>query len=243
MDERFLYEVRPLRIICIPGQERSKKPFVALLTKQEVKTYMTYGPVYRKYADPNKEMVRVTGENLDRLHHTMPENGKPNKPVSDIIPIKAVEKNEPVVETPAPVVEEKKVEEPKVIEEEELKKSNVEESTTPQNEVEASTEDIVTEEEVVEVVEEPVAQEETNDGADDEVIVEDEAVADENIDVDETDDEQVNTEETTEEVESEEETVEDTVEEAEEATTEESTQKNTHNNNNVQFNSNKKKKH
>ena len=46
MDERFLYEVRPLRPIMIPGQPGKKKPFVALLTKEEVKTYMAYGPVY-----------------------------------------------------------------------------------------------------------------------------------------------------------------------------------------------------
>ena len=238
MSERFLYEVRPMRPIHIPGQERSKKPFVALLTKEEVKEYMQYGPVYRKYADPNKEMVRVTGSNIDSLHHTMPEDGKPNRPVSDIIPLeKAVE----------PV----KVELPK--EEEEPKKSNVEESTTPVveevetvsmakediNETvettveETSTEDIVTEDVVNE--EEPDAQEDTNDSADVEESEKEEVV----------DEETSNTTEAT----VEDEVVEETTEEEssnDEETTETSDQSGENHQkqivNNVQFSS-KKKKH
>ena len=40
MEERFLYEVRPNRPIHIPGQSGIKKPFVSLLTLDEVREYI-----------------------------------------------------------------------------------------------------------------------------------------------------------------------------------------------------------
>ena len=140
--ERFLYEVRPNRPIHIPGQSGIKKPFVSLLTLDEVREYMKYGPVYRKYADPNKEMVRVTGENMNKLH-----SAADDKPVGGAVSVaeildKIAEKEAPVIKevveaepepveetveevTEEPVVEEPAVEEP-VVEEKPVKKAKTE---------------------------------------------------------------------------------------------------------------------
>lgn len=155
MNERFLYEVKPIRPTAMPSKQKTKKPFVALLTKEEVKEYMQFGAVYRKYTDPNKEMVRVTGLNIDSLHHTMPEDGKPNKPVSDIIPL---EKE---------IVEPVKVELPKE-EEDVTKKSNVEESTTP---VVNEVSEVKEEDKEVESVETTIEETSTEDIATDEVSI------------------------------------------------------------------------
>ena len=109
MEKRFLYEVRPIRPIHIPGKVGGRKIFTALLNIDEVKQYMQYGPVYRKFADPNKEMVLVTGANISNLHRDVDDiSNKPIKSTSTINTNK--------------------------VEESELKKSKEEESTTVSSE-------------------------------------------------------------------------------------------------------------
>ena len=59
MSERYLYEIRPVRPISIPGKPKMRQSTCALLTKEEVLEYMKYGAIYRKYADPNMAPVKV----------------------------------------------------------------------------------------------------------------------------------------------------------------------------------------
>lgn len=65
--ERFLYEIHPHRPIknLIPGRSIIK-PCSMKLTKEEVLTCMKSGPVFRAF--PGKDLIRVTGSNLDQLH-------------------------------------------------------------------------------------------------------------------------------------------------------------------------------
>ncbi len=65
--ERFLYEIHPHRPIknLIPGRAIIK-PCSMKLTKEEVLTCMQSGPVFRAF--PGKDLIRVTGSNLDQLH-------------------------------------------------------------------------------------------------------------------------------------------------------------------------------
>lgn len=67
MENKYLYEVHPTRVIRIPGQPPLRHPKSMLLSKEEVMSYMDFGRVYRK---PSKsiEAILVTGENLDKLH-------------------------------------------------------------------------------------------------------------------------------------------------------------------------------
>ena len=176
MNERFLYEIKPVRPISLPGKPKMKHATCALLTKEEVMEYMKYGAIYRKYADPNMPPVRVTGENIHTLHKdpTVIPN-KPAKAVADIFPTEIVE--------PAKV-EEEVVEGPVVDIVEEPKKENEEESTmTEESAVESSDdqEEVVTEEPVVDDA--PV---ETNDGEDVVEVEEEEVVEPEKVEETET---------------------------------------------------------
>ena len=126
--ERFLYEVKPLRPIRKPGQSEIRRPFVALLTIDEVKEYMKYGPVYRKYADVNKEMIKVTGENIAKLHRDPEDKSKASKiSVSDLFSAKDSVKVEA---------------EPKKLNVEESTTSAVVETSTENNETIAESEPV-----------------------------------------------------------------------------------------------------
>ena len=154
--ERFLYEVRPMRPIIIPGKQGVKKPFTALLTIDEVRDYMKYGPVFRKYAEYGKEMVRVTGENINLLHRA-PESNTPAKKISvaDVLPAETkvnVEQAEPkkfnVEESTAPVVEDSSIEE--------INSNAVEEPVADDSPVDTNDgKEIIDSKEEVEAVEEP----------------------------------------------------------------------------------------
>ena len=236
MDKRFLYEVRPARPIYIPGKIGGRKVFTALLTIEEVKTYMQYGPVYRKYADPNKGLVLVTGENIYKLHRDINEVDKPlnNKPVSELIKPAITEETTKVEES---VSKKLKGEESTTVVE------AVEEASVNEvvSKVEESTEDkVVTEtENVVDTTPDIVT--EANDGGDIEEPVselneepEGEETISEPTEADEENTSNVETEETATDNESE---VESSAEQGGE------NHQKPNNNNNVQFSNNKKKKH
>ena len=72
MDKKFLYEIRPVRIIRIPGRQPIRHACSMLLTKEEVLNYMEFGAVYRKPSNAI-EPIRVTGENIDKLHVDNPD--------------------------------------------------------------------------------------------------------------------------------------------------------------------------
>jgi hypothetical protein len=65
MEKRFLYEIRPVRPVNINGRI-TRVPTSINLTKAEVKQYMAYGAVYRRFGAT--DLVKVTGANLDSLH-------------------------------------------------------------------------------------------------------------------------------------------------------------------------------
>lgn len=65
MEERFLYELRPVRPVVIGGRV-SRVPCSVNLTKDEVIEYMKKCNVYRRFGATN--LVKVTGANLDSLH-------------------------------------------------------------------------------------------------------------------------------------------------------------------------------
>lgn len=65
--ERFLYEIRPIRPIknLIPDKEIMKACSIHL-TKEEVLMCLPNAVVWRKF--PNRSPIKVTRENLDKLH-------------------------------------------------------------------------------------------------------------------------------------------------------------------------------
>lgn len=65
MEERFLYEIRPVRPIIINGR-RTRRACSLNLTKDEVKEYLASANVYRRFG--GTDVVKVTGANLDQLH-------------------------------------------------------------------------------------------------------------------------------------------------------------------------------
>jgi len=65
MEKRFLYEIRPVRPVNINGRI-TRVPTSINLTKAEVRQYMAYGAVYRRFGAT--DLVKVTGANLDSLH-------------------------------------------------------------------------------------------------------------------------------------------------------------------------------
>lgn len=67
MSEKFLYEIRPVRKVVLPGRLPIRHSCSIDLNKEEVMICMNSGPVYRKFSDM-LEPVRVTGANLDSLH-------------------------------------------------------------------------------------------------------------------------------------------------------------------------------
>ena len=182
MSERFLYEVKPLRPIRKMGQKEMRRPFVALLTIDEVKEYMQYGPVYRKYADINKGMVKVTGENLSKLHRDPEDEVKVSKvAVADLIPndnkVEIAEPKKSIVEESieaTPVVDEPSTENNEIIAESEpavndnLEKTNdgediveVEEEVANETTVDATVVEATTEPEQSEEVEAETIEENT----------------------------------------------------------------------------------
>ena len=69
-NERFLYEIRPIKPIkdLIPGKG-IKAPCSMQLTKEEALHCMKYGSVYRNFSDSGMNPIRVTGSTIDRLHN------------------------------------------------------------------------------------------------------------------------------------------------------------------------------
>lgn len=75
MEERFLYEIRPVRPIIINGR-RTRRACSLNLTKDEVKEYLTSANVYRRFG--GTDVVKVTGANLDQLHISKEARGNIN---------------------------------------------------------------------------------------------------------------------------------------------------------------------
>lgn len=93
-DIRYLYEVRPRRPVRIPGKRATLVRQSVQLTKSEVKEYMKAGPVYRKSV--TGQLFQVTGENLDKLHRSITEEG-----IVASESVKRVETTEPQRSNPA----------------------------------------------------------------------------------------------------------------------------------------------
>ena len=75
MEERFLYEIRPVRPIIINGR-RTRRACSLNLTKDEVKEYLASANVYRRFG--GTDVVKVTGANLDQLHVSKEARGNIN---------------------------------------------------------------------------------------------------------------------------------------------------------------------
>lgn len=75
MEERFLYEIRPVRPIIINGR-RTRRACSLNLTKDEVKEYLASANVYRRFG--GTDVVKVTGANLDKLHVSKEARGNIN---------------------------------------------------------------------------------------------------------------------------------------------------------------------
>lgn len=138
-NERFLYEIRPIKPIkdLIPGKG-IKAPCSMQLTKEEALHCMKYGSVYRNFSDSGMNPIRVTGSTIDRLHNA--------KFISEDEWMKKIGKE--------------------IVSEQQEETTTVEE--TPVEEVLAATEEVVEEntvEETPAVVEE-VAEEETSETED-----------------------------------------------------------------------------
>ena len=119
MEDRYLYEIHPVRPIQTKDGKLVKKACSILLTKEEVKTYLKKCPVYRKVSGATNKMIRVTLSNLDEVH--TPSGYGEVKPVSvtpNTTNVNIIDESKPehVVETPVPIVEEAIVEETPVVE-------------------------------------------------------------------------------------------------------------------------------
>lgn len=68
MDEKYTYEVHPLKTVLLNGRY-TRLSQSASLTKKEVLELMSNARVYRKYKG---EIVVVTGDNIDKLHRDDP---------------------------------------------------------------------------------------------------------------------------------------------------------------------------
>ena len=96
-EERFLYEIRPVRPVSINGR-MTRVPTSINLTKNEVMKYLAYGAVYRRFGAT--ELVKVTGANLNKLHRAKDDANK------DIIPENPGEINlGMIIEKHAPKIE------------------------------------------------------------------------------------------------------------------------------------------
>ena len=139
-NERFLYEIRPIKPIkdLIPGKG-IKAPCSMQLTKEEALHCMKYGSVYRNFSDSGMNPIRVTGSTIDRLHN-----------------IKFISEDEWMKKIGKKIVSEQQEEESTV------EKTPVEEVPVITEEVEENT--IVEE---TPVVEETVAEEETTEDVQD----------------------------------------------------------------------------
>ena len=142
-NERFLYEIRPIKPIkdLIPGKG-IKAPCSMQLTKEEALHCMKYGSVYRNFSDSGMNPIRVTGSTIDRLHNA--------KFISEDEWMKKIGKE--------------------IVSEQQEEESTVEVEETPVKEVPVAMEEVVEENTIVEetpVVEEVVAEEETTEDAQD----------------------------------------------------------------------------
>lgn len=126
-NERFLYEIRPIKPIkdLIPGKG-IKAPCSMQLTKEEALHCMKYGSVYRNFSDSGMNPIRVTGSTIDRLHNAkfISEDEWMKKIGKEIVSEQQEEtttvEETPVEEVPVAteeVVEENTVEETPVVEE------------------------------------------------------------------------------------------------------------------------------
>lgn len=126
-NERFLYEIRPIKPIkdLIPGKG-IKAPCSMQLTKEEALHCMKYGSVYRNFSDSGMNPIRVTGSTIDRLHNAkFISEDEWMKKIGKEIVSEQQEETTTVEETPVEevsivteeVVEENTVEETPVVEE------------------------------------------------------------------------------------------------------------------------------
>ena len=121
-NERFLYEIRPIKPIkdLIPGKG-IKAPCSMQLTKEEALHCMKYGSVYRNFSDSGMNPIRVTGSTIDRLHNAnFISEDEWMKKIGKEIVSEQQEEESTVEETPVeevPVVMEEVVEENTIVEE------------------------------------------------------------------------------------------------------------------------------
>ena len=142
MNDRFLYEIHPVRPFTTKDGKLIKKACSILLTKEEVKEYIKLCPIYRKVSGATNKMVRVTLANLDDLH-TPTGKAVVNTPVVE-------EKKEEVVSVP--------VESEKIEESTKVKDTPVEKASVEPEKVEAPAAEPV-KEEFIPVEEAPIASE------------------------------------------------------------------------------------
>ncbi|MBR6289347.1 MAG: hypothetical protein IKR19_08430 [Acholeplasmatales bacterium] len=157
MDQTFLYEVRPRKIITgIHGVAYIRAPRSIYLTKDEVLICLQAGSVYRRFANLDK-LERVTITNVDRLHNEtfISEEEWEAKSGSNAV----VEEKKPVEAEPEKVEEavteeatEEKVEEPE--EATAVEEEKIEETVEPEEE-ETVADDSEEPEEEEKVVEAP----------------------------------------------------------------------------------------
>ena len=133
-NERFLYEIRPIKPIkdLIPGKG-IKAPCSMQLTKEEALHCMKYGSVYRNFSDSGMNPIRVTGSTIDRLHNAkFISEDEWMKKIGKEIVSEQQEEQSTVEETPVeevPVTEEV-VEENTIVEETPVVEEVAEEETT-----------------------------------------------------------------------------------------------------------------
>lgn len=165
MEERFLYEIRPVRPIIINGR-RTRRACSLNLTKDEVKEYLASANVYRRFG--GTDVVKVTGANLDQLHISKEARGNINPDAeNDNLGDKApdnnqegitgdpdddkVDNNEKSVETDNPDNEsEEDTDEDSSVEEttEDSTTGTTEDSDTEETEVESAEEDQIVSEKI-----------------------------------------------------------------------------------------------
>jgi len=147
MDNTFLYEVRPFRVITgLEGVKFIRSPKSLFLTKDDVIKCLEKGAVYRRFANEGR-VERVDIGSVDRFHnekYMTEEEFEEFKKNGGLVETAKVEVTEPVKEEAPAEVELKVVEaEPEKVEEPVVEETPAEEVET----VEEVAEEAATEEE------------------------------------------------------------------------------------------------
>ena len=167
-EERYTYSVHPSKPIrnLVPGKNINK-PISMKLTKEEVMSAMTCGPVFRVF--PGQSPIRVTGSNLNSLHvpskaakNVAKRESKGNS--TDVAKVEQIQEvilpEEPKIEVPTEPIQEVQQEIPvqeEIIEEtpvqeEEVVEEVIEESIPEEIEIPVSSSEEIEEEEIEEEV-------------------------------------------------------------------------------------------